>query len=64
MAMRHFARFAKLSASGTIGRRGWRVRLFATATEARAFARQMTDNGWTVELDNVGDLEPAAPRPR
>lgn len=59
--MKHFVRFAKLTASGTIGPRGWRLRLFATANEASTFAGEMVDNGWRAELGNVGDLEAAAP---
>jgi hypothetical protein len=60
--MKNFVRFAKLTASGAIARSGWRLRLFATANEASAFAREMVDNGWRAELGNVGDAESDAPR--
>jgi hypothetical protein len=61
--MKHFVRFAKVSAYGAIARPGWRLRLFATANEASTFAREMIDNGWRAELGNVGDAEPDAPNP-
>ncbi|MBV8472728.1 MAG: hypothetical protein JO234_04860 [Hyphomicrobiales bacterium] len=64
IAMKHFVRFAKLSASGRISPRGWRVRLFATANDASAFAQGMIGNGWRAELGDVGDLEAAAPNPK
>ena len=34
--MRHFVRFAKLSASGSVDRVGWRLRIFLTSREAGA----------------------------
>ena len=61
MVMKHFVRFAKQTASGTIGPRGWRLRLFATANEASTFAREMVDKDWRVELGNTGDAAPDAP---
>jgi hypothetical protein len=60
--MKNFVKFAKLTASGAVVRPGWRLRLFATANEASAFAREMIAKGWRAELGTVGDVESDAPR--
>ncbi len=61
ITMNHFVRFAKLSASGTLGRAGWRLRMFATSNEAGAFARQMMSKGWRVETGELDDTDADAP---
>src|ERR1039458_2501835 len=40
-AMRHFVRFAKVSASGSVDRVGWRLRIFLTSREAGAFTEEL-----------------------
>ena len=43
---------------------GWRLRLFATANEARAFSRQLLVGGWRVEAGHCGsNAAPPAPEP-
>jgi len=58
--MRHFVRFAKVSASGSVDRDGWRLRIFLTWSEARAFARQFASPPWRVELGAYDDGDGAA----
>jgi len=64
--MRHFVRFAKLSANGSVGRSGWRLRIFLTADEAGAFAEDLAARLWRVEVGEYEDAEPvpAAERAR
>jgi len=59
--MRHFVRFAKLSASGSVDRIGWRLRIFLTSREAGAFADKFAGNLWRIEIGQYEDGEPKAP---
>ncbi len=59
--MRHFVRFAKLSASGSVDRIGWRLRIFLTAREAGAFANELAGNHWRTEIGQYEDSEVSAP---
>jgi hypothetical protein len=59
--MRHFVRFAKVSASGSLDRVGWRLRIFLTSGEAGAFAEELTGKLWRVEIGEYEDSEVAAP---
>jgi hypothetical protein len=59
--MRHFVRFAKLSASGSVDRIGWRLRIFLTSREAGAFAEELAGRLWRVETGQYEDGEVAAP---
>jgi hypothetical protein len=61
--MRHFVRFAKVSPCGSVARSGWKLRLFASSREARAFAEQMIEAHWRVESGRVDEFAPGAPRP-
>jgi len=56
-AMRHFVRFAKLSASGSVDRIGWRLRIFLTSREAGAFANEFAGNLWRIEIGQYEDGE-------
>ena len=55
--MRHFVRFAKLSASGSVDRLGWRLRIFQTSREAGAFADGFAGNLWRIEIGQYEDGE-------
>jgi hypothetical protein len=57
--MEYFVRYAKVRPHGGLTKPGWRVRLFATATEARAFSLLMSLPGWRVEVGALGDAPPA-----
>jgi hypothetical protein len=59
--MRHFVRFAKLSASGSVDRVGWRLRIFLTSREAGAFANELAGNLWRTEIGQYEDGEVSAP---
>jgi len=59
--MRHFVRFAKVSASGSVDRSGWRLRIFQNANEARAFSDGLAGRSWRVESGAYEDDEPVAP---
>jgi hypothetical protein len=59
--MRHFVRFAKLSASGSVDRVGWRLRIFLTSREAGAFANALAGNLWRIEIGQYEDGETVAP---
>ena len=59
-AMRHFVRFAKVSASGSVDRGGWRLRIFLTSREAGAFAEGLAGKPWRVETGQYEDGEVAA----
>jgi hypothetical protein len=59
--MRHFVRFAKLSASGSVDRVGWRLRIFLTSREAGAFADKFAGNLWRIEIGQYEDGEARAP---
>ena len=59
--MRHFVRFAKLSASGSVDRVGWRLRIFQTSREAGAFANEIAGNLCRVEIGQYEDGEVRAP---
>jgi hypothetical protein len=59
--MRHFVRFAKLSASGSVDRVGWRLRIFQTSREAGAFANEFSGNLWRIEIGQYDDGESSAP---
>jgi hypothetical protein len=59
--MRHFARFAKVSASGSVDRLGWRLRIFLTSREAGAFAEELAGKLWRVEIGEYEDCELAVP---
>ncbi|MGA2492237.1 MAG: hypothetical protein ABSF67_04725 [Roseiarcus sp.] len=59
--MRHFVRFAKLSASGSVDRVGWRLRIFLTSREAGAFANGLVGNLWRIEIGQYEDGEAIAP---
>jgi hypothetical protein len=59
--MRHFVRFAKVSASGSVDRVGWRLRIFLTSREADAFAEAFAGKLWRVEIGEYDDGELAAP---
>jgi hypothetical protein len=61
--MRHFVRFAKLSAGGSVDRVGWRLRIFLTSREAGAFADKFAGNLWRIEIGQYEDGEARAPRP-
>jgi hypothetical protein len=58
--MRHFVRFAKLSASGSVDRVGWRLRIFLTSREAGAFADELAGNLWRIEMGQYEDGEVGA----
>ena len=64
--MRHFVRFAKLSASGSVDRIGWRLRIFLTSREAGAFANELAGNLWRIEIGQYedGEVNAAAERAR
>ncbi len=55
--MRHFVRFAKVSASGSVDRVGWRLRIFLTSREAGAFAEELAGNLWRIEIGEYEDGE-------
>ena len=55
--MRHFVRFAKLSASGSVDRIGWRLRIFQSSREAKAFANELGGNPWRIEIGQYEDGE-------
>jgi hypothetical protein len=59
--MRHFVRFAKLSASGSVDRAGWRLRIFLTSREAGAFAEEFAGKLWRTEIGEYEDGEVNAP---
>ena len=59
--MRHFVRFAKVSASGSVDRVGWRLRIFLTSREASAFAEELVGKLWRVEIGQYEDGEARAP---
>ena len=59
--MRHFVRFAKVSASGSVDRVGWRLRIFLSSREAGAFAKELAGRRWRVETGQYEDGELAAP---
>ena len=59
--MRHFVRFAKLSASGSVDRVGWRLRIFLTSHEAGVFANELAGNLWRIEIGQYEDGEAIAP---
>ncbi len=59
--MRHFVRFAKLSASGSVDRVGWRLRIFLTSREAGTFANELSGNLWRIEMGQYDDGEASAP---
>jgi hypothetical protein len=59
--MRHFVRFAKVSASGSVDRVGWRLRIFLTSREADAFAEELAGNLWRIEIGEYEDGEVNAP---
>jgi hypothetical protein len=58
--MRHFVRFAKLSASGSVDRVGWRLRIFQTSREAGAFVDELAGNLWRIEIGHYEDGEASA----
>jgi hypothetical protein len=58
--MRHFVRFAKLSASGSVDRVGWRLRIFLTSREAAVFADELAGNLWRIEMGQYEDGEVGA----
>ncbi len=62
--MRHFVRFAKVSASGSVDRVGWRLRIFQTSREAGAFAEELAEKLWRVEIGQYEDGEVNAPAER
>lgn len=62
--MKYFVRFTKITASGTIARSGWRLRLFADSNAAGAFAQEMIDNGYRAEMGDVGEVAADAPTPK
>jgi hypothetical protein len=55
MTMEYFVRYAKFWQSGVSTKSGWKVRIFATATEAHAFSQQMSLAGWSVEAGRFRD---------
>jgi len=59
--MRHFVRFARLSASGSVDRVGWRLRIFLSSREAGAFANELAGNLWRIEIGQYEDGEVSAP---
>jgi hypothetical protein len=59
--MRHFVRFAKLSANGSVDRVGWRLRIFLTSREAGAFANEFAGNLWRIEIGQYEDGEASPP---
>ena len=59
--MRHFVRFARLSASGSVDRVGWRLRIFLSSREAGAFANELSGNLWRIEIGQYEDGEVSAP---
>ena len=59
--MRHFVRFARLSASGSVDRVGWRLRIFLSSREAGAFANELAGNLWRIEIGQYEDGEASAP---
>ena len=58
--MRHFVRFAKVSANGSVDHVGWRLRIFLTSREAGAFADGLVGKSWRVEIGEYEDGEVAA----
>jgi hypothetical protein len=56
--MEYFVRYAKVHQHGGVAKPGWRVRLFATASEARAFSLLMSLPGWRVEVGPLRDAPP------
>ena len=56
--MRHFVRFAKVSANGSVDRGGWRLRIFLTSDEAGAFAEDLAARFWRVEIGEYEDGDP------
>jgi hypothetical protein len=60
--MRHFVRFAKVAPNGRVDRGGWRLRIFLTPAEARAFAQTLAQDPWRVETGQYedGEFDPAA----
>jgi hypothetical protein len=62
--MEYFVRYARFGPSGVITKSGWRLRLFATANEARIFSRQLLVGGWKVEAGRcAGDAAQQASSP-
>jgi len=61
---RHFVRFARLSASGSVDRAGWRLRIFQTSREAGAFADAFAGNLWRIEIGQYEDSESRRPAER
>jgi hypothetical protein len=62
IAMDYFVRYARFGPSGSLMKSGWKLRLFATANEARAFSQQLVLGGWRVEAGRCGsDAAPPAP---
>ena len=61
--MEYFVRYARFGPSGAPTKTGWRLRLFATANEARTFSRQLVVGGWRVEAGRCGEATPQAPGP-
>ena len=59
--MRHFVRFAKVSASGSVDRVGWRLRIFLTSHDTSAFAEELVGRLWRVEIGEYEDGEVGAP---
>jgi hypothetical protein len=59
--MRHFVRFAKVSASGSVDRVGWRLRIFLSSREAGAFAEELAGKMWRIEIGEYEDGEVNAP---
>jgi hypothetical protein len=53
--MEYFVRYAKFWQSGVSTKSGWKVRIFATASEAHVFSRQMSLAGWSVEAGRFRD---------
>jgi hypothetical protein len=59
--MPHFVRFAKVSADGSVDRVGWRLRIFPSSHEARAFAHGLVGKAWRVEIGAYQEAEASAP---
>ena len=55
VTMEYFVRYAKFWQSGVSTKFGWKVRIFATASEAHAFSQQMSLAGWRVEAGRFRD---------
>ena len=55
ITMKYFVRYAKFWQSGASTKSGWKVRIFATASEARAFFQKMSLAGWSVEAGRFRD---------